>query len=174
MKKLNKKQLKELAEALKKTEKKSKQKKQEIKGEQKIEKSIVIEENKFVESGINLEKISPVLKPAARAQERLEQKASSFVLQKKSEDKDNEKPYESEKQKYFSQSGEYKTLDKIQTENLQISAGVEKGMTHMGIEQSTKRKSERFFDEKQEQKYSAEINSLEKIREREKKMYTPR
>ncbi|MBI2003945.1 hypothetical protein HYS72_00585 [Candidatus Pacearchaeota archaeon] len=90
-----------------------------------------------------------------------------------------EKPYESENQKYFSQSSEYKTFDKIQNENLQTPSGFEKNMAHMGVEQSTKRKSERFFDEKQEQKYSADIKPLEEVKskspfERKDKLYTPR
>ncbi len=126
------------------------------------------------ESGIALEKVSPVLKPAAKAQEGLEQISSSFALQKKSENQTMEKPYESEGQKYFSQSGEYKNINKMQSENLQIPTGVEKGMVHMGIEQATKRKSERFFDEKQEQKYSADIKPLEEVKKSEKKMYVSR
>lgn len=166
-KKLSKKELERLAEALKKTGK------IETKKEKKIED--VDEENKFVEAKISLEKISPVLKPVAKAPERLEQRASSFLLQKRQEkDEDNEKPYEFEKQKYFSQSGEYKTIDRIQTENLQTSTGVEKSMSHMGVEQSQKRKSERFFDDKSEQKYSADFKPLEEIKKREKKMYTSR
>lgn len=159
--KLSKKELEKLAEALKKRNKKT-------------EKEIMVDENKFIESGIVLEKISPVLKPVAKTQEGLEQISSSFLLQRKQENQDNEKPYESEKQKYSSQSGEYKTLNKIQTENLQNPTGVEKNMSHMGFEQSQKRKSERFFDEKQEQKYSADIKPLEEVKEKRKNnFYTP-
>lgn len=162
--KLSKKELERLADALKKTKTKNE-----------LKNSKLIDENKFIEIGINLGKSSPVLKPVARAQEGLEQKASSFLLQRKPEDKENEKPYESEGQKYFSQSSEYKTLNKIQTENLQIPAGIEKEMAHMGIEQSQKRKSERFFEEKSEQKYSAELKPLEEVREKRKdKFYVPR
>ncbi|MBI2057240.1 hypothetical protein HYT91_03225 [Candidatus Pacearchaeota archaeon] len=164
---INKKELKNLAKAIKNLELKSKKKKPE--------KSI--EENKFIERGINIEKISPVLKPAAKTQEGLEQITSSFLLRKNPEK--TEKPYESENQKYFSQSSEYKTFDKIQNENLQTPSGFEKNMAHMGVEQSTKRKSERFFDEKQEQKYSADIKPLEEVKskspfERKDKLYTPR
>lgn len=162
--KLSKKELERLADALEKTKTKNE-----------LKNSKLIDENKFIEIGINLGKSSPVLKPVARAQEGLEQKASSFLLQRKPEDKENEKPYESEKQKYFSQSGEYKTIEKIQTENLQTPIGVEKGMIHMGIEQSQKRKSERFFDEEQEKKYSADIKSLEETKEKRRdKFYVPR
>ncbi len=185
--KLSKEKLKKLAEALEK--KKIKKISKEVRKQ-----AVATEENKFItpdparvidnlnfslprsrsESGINFEKISPVLKPVAKAQEGLEQVASSFVLQKKSEDKSSEKPYEFGEQKYFSKSGEYKTIERIQTENLQNPTGVEKGMVHMGIEQATKRKSERFFDEEQEKKYSAEFKSLEEIKKREKKMYVAR
>lgn len=165
--KLSKKELEKLTETLKKINKKTE--KTETK------KAIISEENKFIEVGISLEKISPVLKPVAKMQEGLEQISSSFLLQKRQEkNKDNEKSYESEKQKYSSQSGEYKALERIQPENLQTSAGIEKDMRHMGIEQSTKIKSERFFDEKQERKYSADIKPLDEIRNNKKKLYTPR
>lgn len=190
--KLNKEQLRKLAEALKKRNEKTEKKTENNK---KAEEHKIMEKNKFIEAGIVLEKISPVLKPAVRVQERLEQRASSFLLQKKSKENQTiEKPYEFEKQKYFSQSDEYKTLysssvkplliqdvsripelsDKTQTENLQNSTGIEKGMVHMGVEQATKRKQESFFDEKLEQKYSANITPLEEVKKREKKMYTSR
>ena len=162
--KLSKKELEKLAEAIKDAGLKT-----EIKKELKNIK--LIEENKFItpdlarvmdnlnfslprsrsETEINLEKTSPVLKPVAKTQEGLEQITSSFLLQKSLGK--TEKPYESEKQGYFSQSSEYKTIDKIQTENLQTPAGVEKGITHMGVVQSTKRKSQSFFDEKSEKEY---------------------
>lgn len=164
--KLSKEKLEKLAEALKNRKLK--------KINKKAEKQILPEENKFIESGIALEKISPVLKPVAKTQEGLEQISSSFLLQRKQENQTIEKPYESEKQKYFSQSGEYKTFDKIQTENLQTPSEMGREMVHMGIEQATKRKSERFFDEEQEKKYSAEFKSLEEIKKREKKMYVAR
>ena len=64
-----------------------------------------------------------------------------------------EKPYEFGEQKYSSKSSEYKTFDKIQTENLQSPIGIEKGIAHMGIEQSTKRKSQKFIDDKSEKEY---------------------
>lgn len=142
--KLSKKELEKLAEAIKDAGLK-------IESKKKIEKPEIIEENKFIEDGVNLEKTSPVLKPVAKTQEGLEQITSSFLLQKSLGK--TEKPYESEKQGYFSQSSEYKTLDKIQTENLQSPAGVEKGITHMGVLQSTKRKSEKFFDDVPEKEY---------------------
>mgnify|MGYP001612805304 FL=1 len=142
--KLSKKELEKLAEAIKDAGLKT-----EIKKELKNIK--LIEENKFIETKINLEKTSPVLKPVAKTQEGLEQITSSFLLQKSLGK--TEKPYESEKQGYFSQSSEYKTIDKIQTENLQTPAGVEKGIAHMGVVQSTKRKSQSFFDEKSEKEY---------------------
>ena len=136
------KELKNLAEAVKNLELKNKNKKRE--------QPKIIDENKFIEHGINLEKISPVLKPVAETPA-LENIASSFQLKKETEK--IEKPYEFGEQKYSSQSSEYKTLKKIQTENLQTPIGIEKNMTHMGIEQSTKRKSERFFEEKSEKEY---------------------
>lgn len=170
--KLSKKELEKLAEALK-NKKLEKISNETIKKQNKTEKSFPVEENKFIESEISLEKISPVLKPVAKQHERLEQVASSFVLQKKPEDKNNEKPYEFGEQKYFSKSEEYKTLDKIQ--NLQTPAEIEKGMSHMGVEQDTKRKPERFFEEKQGQKYSAEFKSLEEVKKKDKnKFYVPR
>ena len=140
--KLSKKQLQRLAEAIKNLELKNKNKKRE--------QPKIIDENKFIEHGINLEKISPVLKPVAETPA-LENIASSFQLKKETEK--IEKPYEFGEQKYSSQSSEYKTLKKIQTENLQTPAEIQKNMTHMGIEQSTKRKSERFFEEKSEKEY---------------------
>ena len=139
--KLSKIELERLAEAMKKLELKNKNSKKSEKP---------LDENKFIEKGINLEKISPVLKPVAETPV-LENIASSFQLKKEIEKK--EKPYEFGEQKYSSQSSEYKTLKKIQTENLQTPIGIEKNMTHMGIEQSTKRKSERFFEEKSEKEY---------------------
>lgn len=142
--KLSKKELEKLAEAIKDAGLKT-----EIKKELKNIK--LIEENKFIETKINLEKTSPVLKPVAKTQEGLEQITSSFLLQKSLGK--TEKPYGPEKQGYFSQSSEYKTIDKIQTENLQTPAGVEKGIAHMGVVQSTKRKSQSFFDEKSEKEY---------------------
>lgn len=177
--KLSKEKLEKLVEALKKKNKKTE--KQEIIEEKtgnffnhsSLGKS-QMKENKFIESGIALEKISPVLKPVAKVQEGLEQISSLFLLQRKPENQTIEKPYESGEQKYFSQSGEYKTLGRIQSENLQTPTGVEKNMVHMGTEQATKRKSERFFDEEQEKKYSADIRPLEEVRKREKKMYTSR
>ncbi len=165
--KLSKKELEKLAEALK--NRKSK------KINKKTEKQILSNEDKFIESGINLEKISPVLKPVAKQRERLEQVASSFALQKKSEDKSSEKPYEFGEQKYFSKSGEYKTIEKIQTENTLIQSEFDTGISHMGVKQATTRKSERFFEEKQEQKYSAELKTLEEIKKKDKeKFYVPR
>ena len=139
--KLSKKELENLAEAIKNLEPKGKDNK-------KMEKPI--EENKFVESGISLEKISPVLKPVAETPA-LENIASSFQLKKETEK--TEKPYEFGEQKYSSKSSEYKTFDKIQTENLQSPIGIEKGIAHMGIEQSTKRKSQKFIDDKSEKEY---------------------
>ena len=141
--KLSKEELEKLAEAVKDLELKDKD-------NQKTEKPEVIEENKFLEKNIKLEKISPVLKPIAEAPV-LENIASSFQLKKETEKK--EKPYEFGEQKYFSQSDEYKTLNKIQSENLQVSIGIEKGMVHMGVEQSTKRNSQKFIDEKLEKEY---------------------
>ena len=141
--KLSKEELEKLAEAVKDLELKDKD-------NQKTEKPEVIEENKFLEKNIKLEKISPVLKPIAEAPV-LENIASSFQLKKETEKK--EKPYEFGEQKYFSQSDEYKTLNKIQSENLQVSTGIEKGMVHLGVEQSTKRKSQKFIDEKSEKEY---------------------
>src|SRR3989338_3458010 len=135
------KELKKLAEALKGFELKTEKNK-------KIEKSL--EENKFTEKNIKLEKISPVLKPVAETPA-LENIASSFQLKKEIEK--TKKPYEFGEQKYSSQSDEYKTLNKIQSENLQVSTGIEKGIAHMGIEQSTKRKSQKFIDEKSEKEY---------------------
>ena len=104
-----------------------------------------------MEARISLDEISPVLKPVAKTQEGLEQITSSFLLQKNSEK--TEKPYESEKQKYSSQSSEYKTLEKNQTENLQTPLGFEKNMTHMGVKQSTQKKSQSFFDDAPEKEY---------------------
>ena len=184
MKKLNKEQLRRLAEALKnrKLKKINNLKVIPLQGtrtckqaSKKTEKQILSDENKFVEHGIVLEKISPVLKPVARTQEGLEQISSSFLLQKRQEDKGNEKPYGFSEQKYFSKSGEYKTIDKIQTENLQTPSDIGREVVHMGIEQATKRKSERFFDEEQEKKYSADIKPLEEVKEKRKNnFYTPR
>ncbi|MDP2672741.1 MAG: hypothetical protein Q8O84_02930 [Nanoarchaeota archaeon] len=140
--KLSKKELERLAETLKKRELK--------KINKKTEKEVIVDENKFIERNIKLEKISPVLKPVAEAPI-LENIASSFPLKKEIEK--TEKPYEFGEQKYSSQSSEYKTLNKIQNENLQTPARAEKGITHMGTEQSTKRKSERFFDDSSEKEY---------------------
>ena len=141
--KLSKEELEKLAEAVKDLELKDKD-------NQKTEKPEVIEENKFLEKNIKLEKISPVLKPIAEAPV-LENIASSFQLKKEIEKA--EKPYEFGEQKYSSKSSEYKTFDKIQTENLQSPIGIEKGIAHMGIEQSTKRKSQKFIDDKSEKEY---------------------
>lgn len=141
VKKLRKISAKKLAEAMKNLELKNKNNKKSEKP---------VEENKFIERGINLEKISPVLKPVAETPA-LENIASSFQLKKEIEK--TEKPYEFGEQKYSSQSSEYKTLAKIQNENLLTPARAEKGITHMGTEQSTKRKSERFFDDSSEKEY---------------------
>ena len=84
------------------------------------------EENKFIEAGISLEKISPVLKPIAKTQERLEQISSSFLLQRKQENQTIEKPYELEKQKYSSQSGEYKNLEKFKLKTCKIQQELKK------------------------------------------------
>ena len=141
---INKKEIKKkLAETLKNLELKNKNSK-------KIKKPKIIEQNKFIEKGINLEKISPVLKPVAETPA-LENIASSFQLKKETEK--TEKPYEFGEQKYSSKSSEYKSLNKIQSENLQTPIGIEKNMTHMGIEQSTKIKSQKFIDEKSEKEY---------------------
>ncbi len=142
--KLSKEEFKKLAEAVKDLELK-------VENNKKIVKSL--EENKFLEKNIKLEKISPVLKPAAKTQEGLEQITSSFLLQKKQEENSLKKPYESENQKYLSQSSEYKTLNKTQTENLQTPLGFEKNMAHMGVEQSTKKKSQNFFENTSEKEY---------------------
>ena len=105
--KLSKIELERLAEAMKKLELKNKNSKKSEKP---------LDENKFIEKGINLEKISPVLKPVAETPV-LENIASSFQLKKETEK--TEKPYEFGEQKYSSKSSEYKTFDKIQTDNLQ-------------------------------------------------------
>ena len=76
--KLSKKQLQRLAEAIKNLELKNKNKKRE--------QPKIIDENKFIEHGINLEKISPVLKPITEAPI-LENIASSFSLKKEIEKK---------------------------------------------------------------------------------------
>ena len=141
--KLSKIELERLAEAMKKLELKNKNSKKSEKP---------LDENKFIEKGINLEKISPVLKPVAETPV-LENIASSFQLKKETEK--TEKPYEFGEQKYSSQSSEYKTLKKTQIENLQTPAEIQKNMVHMGVEQSTKRKSERFFEEKSEKEYKS-------------------
>src|SRR3989338_6103962 len=75
--KLSKEELEKLAEAVKDLELKDKD-------NQKTEKPEVIEENKFLEKNIKLEKISPVLKPIAEAPV-LENIASSFQLKKETE-----------------------------------------------------------------------------------------
>ena len=142
--KLSKEEFKKLAEAVKDLELK-------VENNKKIVKPL--EENKFLEKNIKLEKISPVLKPVAKTQEGLEQIPSSFLLQKKQEENSLKKPYESENQKYLSQSSEYKTLNKTQTENLQTPLGFEKNMAHMGVEQSTKKKSQNFFENTSEKEY---------------------
>ncbi len=139
--KLSEKELKKLAEAVKDFKLKNKDRK-------KAEKPV--EENKFIERGINLDKISPVLKPIAKIPV-LENIASSFQLKKEIEKED--KPYELGEQKYSSQSSEYKTLNKIQTENLQTPERFENNAAHMGVKQSTKRKSQSFFDDAPEKEY---------------------
>ncbi|MEK6823451.1 MAG: hypothetical protein AABY06_00290 [Nanoarchaeota archaeon] len=174
--KLSKEELKRLAEALKNGNKKTektglKKELEELAKTIKEKREQKTEENKFIEAGISLEKISPVLKPIAKTQERLEQISSSFLLQRKQENQTIEKPYELEKQKYSSQSGEYKNLEKIQTENLQNPTGIEKGMIHMGFEQAQKRKSQSFFEDKSEQKYLVDVKSLEEVKEHKDRLY---